>query len=75
MNEIDRLINIGRALEKISVILDRDIFDVLSKHDPIWEPKTLEECHDFLDELRRNINGINDDLSEAYFLIKKNDDE
>tara|TARA_R110000868_G_scaffold98868_1_gene272193 strand:- start:1492 stop:1719 length:228 start_codon:yes stop_codon:yes gene_type:complete len=75
MYDIDRLINIGRALEKISEILDRDIFDKLSKHDMIWEPKTIEECYDFLDDLRCTISAINDDLSAAYFLIKKNDEE
>ncbi len=73
--DIDRLINIGRALEKISEILDMDIFDKLSKHEMRWEPKTLEECYNFLDVLRRTISAINDDLSEAYFLIKKNEEE
>ena len=75
MYDIDRLINIGRALEKISDILDRDIFNNLSKHDIMWNAKTLEEAHDFLDELRCTISAINDDLSEAYFLIKKTDEE
>jgi hypothetical protein len=63
---------IGIAREKLNEILDLDIWDDLSKHNPYWESQYEPEC-DKLDDARRRLAALHEQLLEIHLLLKIKD--
>jgi hypothetical protein len=63
---VERIVAIGRAQQKMREILDHEIFDTLSKHNPYWDHDTDSEVADKLDTIRRQLSGIQDVIHDAY---------
>lgn len=64
-----RIINVGRALEKLNVVLDNEIFDNLSKHNPKWNSEHENES-ETLYQTRCTLNHIQEQLYEVFALLK-----
>lgn len=62
MNDNTRyLINVGICIEKLRNSISGDIFENLSKHNP-WYDSQHEIEADKLDELRRALAGVKEDI-------------
>lgn len=70
---ISRIEDIGRAREKLKTILDDDIFDTLSKHNPYWDSEYEVES-DKLDDLRRKFSCFSETLWDLYGILHKEED-
>ncbi len=69
-----RIIDLGRVEEKIKNILDDEIFDTLSKHNPYWDSKHDLEA-DKLDDLRRKFSCLQDNLWDIMAILQKEREE
>lgn len=58
-------IGCGSAKEKIRRLLDDNIFDSFSKHDPYWSSEFELEA-DKLNDIRYQFQKIYDELSDVY---------
>ena len=67
---IDRIEDIGRARQKLKSILDTEVFDNLSKHNPYWESKD-EEMSERLYEIRMSLSCLNDNLWDLWAILNK----
>lgn len=65
---IARIEDIGRAHEKLKHILDHDIFDTLSKHDPYWHSENEPESEK-LHEIRMKVSFLHDSLGDLYEIL------
>ena len=70
---ISRIEDIGRAQQKLKTILDEDIFDITSKHNPYWNSKHEEESEK-LDDLRRKISCLNDNLWDLMTILQRDEE-
>jgi len=68
---LNRIQDIGRIEEKISILLKDEIFEMLSKHNPYWVAEKEDE-EDKLDDLRRKLCAIQNTLWDIKEII--NDD-
>jgi len=71
---INHLHNIGKAQYMIKELLQRDIFDTLSKHNDWWDsddPIASEK----LDDVRCTLNGIQYELWEIQEALSAPEDE
>jgi len=59
----------GRAIEILQKILENDIFDTLSKHNPWWTDKD-EKIYEKLDDLRRKFMWIEEEIRNAINVIE-----
>jgi len=62
--------DLGRIQERLKMILDDEIFDKTSKHNPYWYSK-YEEEEDKLDELRIKLSCLNDNLWDIMAILRK----
>ncbi len=69
MAMIDRVQDIGRAQERLKSILDDEIFEKLSKHNPYWDSNHEPECEK-LDDLRRKFAQMNDNLWDLWAILR-----
>lgn len=60
--------DMGRAQQKLKSILDEDIFDSLSKHNPYWDAID-PDVSDKLDDLRRKFVCLNDNLWDLWAIL------
>jgi hypothetical protein len=65
---INKLMDVGKAQNKLEDLLENDIFENLSKHNPYWE--TDPDCEK-LDDCRRRLAVIKETLWEVVSLIDK----
>lgn len=65
----DRIINVGRAVEKINDLLNQEIFRDLSKHNPKWESEHEKE-NDTLYDARCALKYTHNQLEDIYYLLK-----
>lgn len=65
----DRIVNVGRALEKLETVLDHDIFDDLSKHSAKWDSEHEKEA-DTLYTTRCQLSSIHNQLWDVFGLLK-----
>ena len=65
---IDRVEDIGRARQKLKSILDTEMFDNLSKHNPYWESKD-EEMSEKLYDIRMSLACLNDNLWDLWAIL------
>ena len=70
---ISRLEDIGRAQARLKSILDDEIFENLSKHNPYWDSKHELEA-DKLDDLRRKISCLSDNLWDLWTILRKEEE-
>ncbi len=70
---IKRIEDMGRCREKLKSILDDDIFEMLSKHNPYWDSKHAEE-EDKLDYLRMKLTCISDNLWDLMQILQNDED-
>lgn len=70
---ISRIEDIGRAQEKLKNILDEELFDNLSKHDPFWDSKHELESEK-LDDLRRKLSCLSDNLWDLWAILRKEEE-
>jgi hypothetical protein len=68
----NRIINVGRALEKLEVVLDQDIFDELSKHNPKWDSEHEPEA-ETLHQVRGRLSYMHDQLWDIFALLKQDE--
>ncbi len=66
--EFEYLVNVGICVEKLRNIITNDIFGNLSKHNPWYDSQHQEEA-DKLDELRRTLVLVNDEIDEILFKL------
>ncbi len=71
---IDQIKSIGKAQAKLKNILDNDLFDSLSKHDPYWTSED-PDTEDQLQVLRMKLTCISDDLWDLWAILRKEDEE
>ncbi len=69
---ISRIQDIGRAQEKLQSILDDDMFDNLSKHDPYWHPTADEEVDRFYD-IRMKMSFLHENLWKVMGILNKDE--
>lgn len=70
---ISRLEDIGRAKQMIKSILDDDIFDTLSKHNPYWDSEHEVESEKLYD-CRMKFGLIQDNLWGLYSILDKEEE-
>lgn len=71
---INHLHNIGKAQWLIKQLLDRDIFDTMSKHNDYWH-SAHEVEGDKLDDVRCQLSGIQSELWEIQEALSLQEDE
>ena len=71
---VNKLLKVGRAYQLIILLLDDDIFDSLSKHDPYWQDED-EAVDDKLHQLRGKIQNMSDQLWDVIALIDTEEEE
>lgn len=70
---VSRIEDIGRAQGTLKMILDHEVFDRLSKHNPYWDsidPDAAEK----LDEIRRMLSCVSDNLWDLWAILRKDDE-
>lgn len=70
---VKRLEDIGRAKEKLRIILDDEIFETTSKHNPYWQSEHEQEA-DKLDDLRMKLACLNDNLWDIWSVLRQDND-
>lgn len=70
---ISRLEDFGRAQQKLKSILDDEIFENLSKHDPYWD-STHESEADRLHDIRCKLNCLSDNLWDLWAILRKEEE-
>lgn len=71
---LNRIQDIGRAQEKLKSILDEDILEQHSKHDPYWHTDDLEIANDRLHDLRCKLNCLSDNLWDLWTILRKEEE-
>lgn len=84
----ERLEDLGRLYERLNHIMDMEIFEITSKHDPYWSevrPKDLESKYglltveavlaDRLNDCRMKFAWIHDQISECWSIARGDDEE
>lgn len=66
---ISRIKDMGRAQERLKMILDDEIFETLSKHNTYWHSKYEPES-DKLDDLRRKFSCLSDNLWDIMGILR-----
>lgn len=66
---ISRIKDMGRAQERLKMILDDEIFDTLSKHNTYWH-SIHEPESDKLDDLRRKFSCLSDNLWDIMGILR-----
>lgn len=64
----ERLEDLGRILERLTQIMDMDVFENLSKHDPYWDtvdPKDLISKHSYDDDILTVESVLTDRLDDC----------
>lgn len=65
-----KLESIGIAREKLRLVLENEVFNDLSKHNPWWT--SIHEVEDDkLDDLRRKLSCLNDELWEIVSTLEE----
>jgi len=64
------LVNTGRCIEKINHLIDDNIFQNLSKHNPWWDK---DEDGDKLHDLRMKLSYIQDELMDISALLQQHE--
>jgi len=72
---IKHLHNIGKAQHMIKELLNRDIFDTLSKHNEWWGSEKDDEASEKLEDVRCTLNGIQYELWEIQEALSLPEDE
>ena len=67
---IARLVNIGRAEQKLIDYLEDPMFDNLSKHDTYWHSEHEVECNK-LEDSRCKLKGVHGFLWDVVALLNK----
>lgn len=67
---LKRIQDMGRIEERIKSILDQEIFEQLSKHNPYWDSEDEKTCDKFYD-LRMTLSAIYDNLWDIMGIIRK----
>ncbi len=70
---VSRLEDMGRARQFLEGVLDNDVFEKTSKHNPYWESEHEIEA-DKLDDLRMTLTCLNDNLWELMQILRPQDD-
>lgn len=71
---ISRIEDIGRCREKLSIIINDDIFETLSKHNPFWE-SVYEKEGEKLEELRFKFRQLQDSLLSLQNILENQHDD
>jgi len=66
---VDAIIRLGRAQERLKDILDDELFKHLSKHYHKWESNHDRE-NDILDDTRRALSCLSDNLWDLYTILR-----
>ncbi len=69
-----RIQDIGRAQQALYRVLQDDIFDILSKHDPYWHSEHEKEA-DKLDDIRMKLGCFSDNLWDVYRILNTEDED
>ncbi len=72
---INHLHRVGHAQVMVKEVLNRAIFETLSKHNQWWVPGNMEEAFEKLDYVRRTLNGIQMELWEIQGALSLPEDE
>ena len=67
---ISRIEDLGRAQHKLKMILDIDILNNLSKHDPYWNSDHEFECNK-LHQIRIKLSCLSDELWDLWTILRK----
>jgi hypothetical protein len=67
---ITRIEDIGRIKEKMRLVLDNQLFDDLSKHNPYFHSENVLEG-DKLDDIRMRLGCLLDQLIEIYEILNQ----
>lgn len=67
---LSKIQDMGRIEEKLLTLLDDDIFETTSKHNPYWHSEN-EEIGDKLDDLRRKFSCLHDNLWDIIAILRK----
>lgn len=70
---ISRIEDIGRARQAMYAILDNELFEHRSKHDPFWESETLQDM-DKLQNVRMKLSFMYDSLCEVLEILNNDQD-
>lgn len=71
---INHLQDVGKAEKYLRDVVDDPILEDLSKHNPYWHHKD-EEIHDKLDEVRRKLMYVEEQIHICIALLRKEDDD
>ncbi len=69
---LNRIHNMGRIEERILSLLDEEIFENLSKHNPYWDSEHEPEG-DKLHDTRMRLSCIKDNLWDIISILKNNE--
>lgn len=72
---IKHLHNIGKAQLLVKQLLDKEIFETLSKHNEWWSSEKDEVASEKLDDVRCTLNGIQYELWEIQEALSAPEDE
>jgi hypothetical protein len=64
-----RLEDTGRAQERLRQVLDNEVFENLSKHNPYWDSEHEKEAEK-LNDIRLNIASVSEELYEIWGMLK-----
>lgn len=67
---VDKIQDMGRVEEKLLNVLEDEIFETTSKHNPYWHSEN-EEIGDKLDDLRRKFSCLHDNLWDIIAILRK----
>lgn len=70
LDVVRKIQSVGRAESVLKSVLDNDIFDKLSKHDPYWHSDYDVEAEK-LDELRRILDCMHDNLWGVMSILRE----
>jgi len=70
---LNRIQDMGRVENMLKSILNDDVFANLSKHNPYYDSEYEVEA-DKLDDLRRKLSCINDNLWDVISILKKDEE-
>jgi hypothetical protein len=70
---VRRVEDIGRARQFLENVLEHEIFNKTSKHNPYWESIHEEEC-DKLQDLRMIFGCLNDNLWHLMEILRPQDE-
>lgn len=68
---IERVSDIGRIEILLKEVMDSELFDDLSKHNPYWQDTDRAKAEDRLYEIRCRLSGIQDGLWSVMEIINK----